>query len=290
MPARRLEANQTLQHCLDSTAAYIERTQLSSGAIPWFEGGIIDPWDHVEGIMGLAVAGRFEQARAGFEWLANQQLDDGAWYAAYQDTASVDSSRKETNFVAYPATGLWHYYLASGDVTSLRDFWPVVVQAMNWVTHLQTDEGEIFWAVDTEKGISEDALVTGCSSIYKSLECTARIAQVLGQDPAPWLAARERLGHTLRHKPHRFDRTWPSKERYAMDWFYPVLTGVLSQTAAQARLDQRWSAFVEASLGCRCVVEEPWVTVAETCELIMACVCANRLQEAEQLFKNLLQF
>ena len=44
--------------------------------------------------------------------------------------------------------------------------------------------------------------------------------------PPQWLLARERLGQALRHKPERFDRTWESKSRYSMDWFYPVLAGV----------------------------------------------------------------
>ena len=44
------------------------------------------------------------------------------------------------------------------------------------------------------------------------------------------------LGRLLRRRPHRFDRTWESKSRYSMDWFYPVLTGVISGAAARERL------------------------------------------------------
>lgn len=74
----------------------------------------------------------------------------------------------------------------------------------------------------------EDALVTGCSSIYKSLECAINIAITLDKESDGWNDAREALGDALRNKPERFDRTWESKSRYSMDWFYPILTGVIS--------------------------------------------------------------
>ena len=100
----------TLPGQLQATADYIENLQLPSGALPWFAGGITDPWDHVEALMGLTVAGRFNASLKGFEWLSRMQRSDGAWYAAYQDEAVADDTRAETNFVAYVATGIWHYY------------------------------------------------------------------------------------------------------------------------------------------------------------------------------------
>ena len=77
----------TLPRQLQATADYIENLQLPSGALPWFAGGITDPWDHVEALMGLTVAGRFDASLKGFEWLSRTQRCDGAWYAAYEDEA-----------------------------------------------------------------------------------------------------------------------------------------------------------------------------------------------------------
>ena len=37
-------------------------------------------------------------------------------------------------------------------------------------------------------------------------------------------------------------------------------------------------------------MEEPWVTVAETCELIMACVAAGEQAKAHNLFNDLQRF
>ena len=69
-----------------------------------------------------------------------------------------------------------------------------------------------------------------------------------------------------------------------MDWFYPVLTGVLTGTKAHAQLQSRWDTFVVDQLGCRCVLDQPWVTVAESCELVMALLAAGEYSRATQLF------
>ncbi len=275
---------------LASTARYIADLQLDSGALPWFEGGIVDPWDHVEAIMGLTVGGHTQAARHGFDWLADTQRDDGAWHAAYAEEEAAEDNRAETNFVAYPATGLWHYVQATGDMETAQRHWPMIKRAMDFVLSLQTQEGEIYWAVDAVKGVSHDALITGCSSIYKSLQCSALLANLLGEDATDYIHARSRLGEAIRTKPHLFDRTWPSKARYSMDWFYPVLTGVVEGPHASQRIHSRWDEFVESGLGCRCVVEEPWVTVAETCELIMACLAAGEDDKAHQLYSQLQRF
>ena len=280
----------TLAENLQATADYILRLQLPSGALPWFAGGITDPWDHVEAVMGLTVAGHHQAALKGFDWLANNQREDGAWFAAYQNNAVADDTRAETNFVAYVATGLWHYHLATGDTAALDRFWPMLRKAITFVLGQQAPSGEIYWAVDSRTGTSKDALVTGCSAIYKSLACACHVADALGEDCTRWRSARHRLGHALRNKPERFDRTWESKARYSMDWFYPVLTGVLRGEAAKKRINEKWETFVEPGLGCRCVEEQPWVTVAETCELIMACVVVGESQRAATLYQNIQRF
>ena len=95
---------------------------------------------------------------------------------------------------------------------------------------------------------------------------------MLGEAADDWLAAQQKLGVALAHKPERFDRTWEPKARYSMDWYYPVLSGALSVEAGDDRLAERWDTFVIDGFGCRCVADEPWVTVAETAELVIALV------------------
>ena len=69
-----------------------------------------------------------------------------------------------------------------------------------------------------------------------------------------------------------------------MDWYYPVLGGVLTGEAAVERLRERWADFVEEGRGARCVSDRPWVTAAETCELVLALDCAGLRDEALTLF------
>ena len=275
---------------VERTTDYIARTQQPGGGIPWFEGGIIDPWDHVESAMGLTVGGRLDAAEAAYQWLATHQHEEGYWLAAYDGDEVADGTRAETNFVAYAATGIWHHYMATGNEAFLRDLWPVISRALDFVLELQAETGEIYWALDTRTGINKDALLTGCSSIYRSLDCGIAIAQVLDEPHAHWQRARQRLGQALLTRPDRFDRTWDSKARYSMDWFYPVLSGVLSRPDARTRLGSRWNEFVSEGLGCRCVSDQPWITMAETCELIMACAAAGLNAQAVRLFEDLARF
>ena len=275
---------------IQHTAEYIARVQQPSGAIPWFPGGTLDPWDHVEAAMGLSVAGYSDEAEAAYRWLMGRQRDDGAWLAAYEGDEVVDGTRAETNFVAYVATGVWHHYLISGNHRFLGDMWPMIDRAMEFVLSLQAPSGEVYWALDTRTGINKDALVTGCSSIYKSLECAINAADMLGEDTQRLAAARSDLGAALRSRPERFDRTWESKQRYSMDWFYPVMTGVVEGEAARQRLAQRWKTFVEPDLGCRCVADQDWVTIAESCELTLACLAVQETGPARNLFSTLARY
>ena len=274
---------------LQATAEYIVHLQRPNGAIPWFSGGITDPWDHIEAMMGLTVHGEWSKAVAALQWLADRQRSDGAWYAAYNETGVADDSRAETNFVAYVATGLWHYFKITGERNVLETFWPMVDRAMQFVLAQQTADGEIYWAVDKHQGPSKDALITGCSSIYKSLECALNISLELNNPRGAWQIARQRLGNAIRNHPELFDRTWASKARYSMDWFYPILGGVLTGDVAQQRLLKRWDTFVKPGFGCRCVADQPWVTVAESCELVMACMAADLPNHARQIFDDIAQ-
>jgi hypothetical protein len=64
----------------------------------------------------------------------------------------------------------------------------------------------------------------------------------------------------------------------------------LSPKESRARLAERWDEFVEEGLGSRCVSDEPWVTVAESCELVMALLAAGDHARAVQLYSWLHQW
>jgi hypothetical protein len=272
------------------TVEFILNCQQADGSIPWFDGGHADPWDHVEAAMGLSIGGEWNAAEKAYQWLQDTQLEDGSWWAAYKSGAIDNGDRRETNFVAYIASGVWHHYLITDNTEFLNRLWPTVERAISFVLKLQSEHGEIQWAVKPCGSAKEDALITGCSSIYKSLECACNIAATLGRNRRDWVDARARLGDALRNKPERFDRTWESKARYSMDWFYPILAGLLSKSQAQARLKERWHEFVEQNMGCRCVSDQPWVTVAESCELTMALLAAGDHARAVTVYSWLHQW
>jgi len=268
----------------------ILKLQQPDGGIPWFEEGHLDPWDHVESAMALSVVGEYKAARDAFVWLADHQLDDGTWWESYRDSKPDKRERRETNFIAYVATGVWHHYLITQDDIWLASQFKMVASAINAVLRLQSNEGDIQWAFAADGSCMNDALVTGCSSIYRSLVCAERIAETLGLYHREWSRGRYALGVALKHKPERFDRTWAPKTRFSMDWFYPILSGIYSPDEARLRIGERWNQFVEPGIGCRCVSDEPWVTVAESCELVMALIAAEMHTEAQQLFKDISQW
>lgn len=267
--------------------------QRANGAIPWFDAGVFDPWNHVEAAMGLAVAGRLKEAERAYDYLASVQEPDGSWWAEYGSAVSLDTGKyegagnepkkRDTNFIAYVAVGIWHHYLLTGDRRVAERWFPMVARAIDFVLALQTDHGEVRWTAPDPVTPEDDALLTGNASIYKSIECAIRLATLIGKKRPDWVAARKLLGEAIAHKPHRFDRTWESKSNFSMDWYYPVLTGAITGDAAKARLAQRWHEFVVDGKGVRCVSGESWVTIAEGCELAMALAVAGQTAKAKEI-------
>ena len=262
--ANRAQADSALD--IDSAARFIEQTQLQSGEIPWHTGGKTDPWDHVEAAMGLSIGGCHEAARRAYEWLAKNQLEDGSWYSAYRDGIPEDTTR-ETHLAAYIAVGVFHYYLSTGDIDLLYHMWKPVKRAIDFAINLQAPGGEIFWAMSPQNKVDPMALMTGSSSIYMSIKCAISIATQLNQATQKWKSALNRLENAIKYKPHLFNMT---KARYAMDWFYPILCGVITGSDARKRLNRFWKKFVINAQGARCVSDRHWVTVAETAELSLA--------------------
>lgn len=260
------------------TAESIATAQESSGAIPWFPGGHTDPWDHVECAMALTAAGRWEEARAAYEWSRHTQRPDGSWPIKTR-LGVVEDPNSDSNFCAYIATGVWHHVLCTGDAEFAAVMWPVVRAAIDFVIGLRGPRGEIYWAQGPQGPLPE-ALLTGCSSIFHSLRCALALAEYLGMAQPRWEIAAELLGHAIVHHPDAF----AEKERYSMDWYYPILTGAIRGAAGSARIDQRWNDFVVEGMGIRCVSDRPWVTGAETCELVLALDAIGQRDRAHRQF------
>ena len=87
--------------------------QRENGAIPWYDGGVVDPWNHTEAAMGLTVLGDIENARRAFDYLKQTQLKDGSWWGELGSAVPFDEESqtytgegagmpvRDTNFAAY---------------------------------------------------------------------------------------------------------------------------------------------------------------------------------------------
>ena len=262
-----------------ATAGYIASAQERSGAIPWYPGGHVDPWDHVECAMALTVAGHADAAAAAYDWLRRAQRADGSWPTKVRGR-DVEDATADVNHCAYVAVGVWHHTLATGDTALAEAMWGTVRRAMAFVLRLQRPRGDIPWACDPDGRPAAETLLTGCASIHQALRCAAALAERLGRPQPDWELAAARLGHMVTGHEEIFG----DRGRYSMDWYYPVLGGAVRGAAARARLDADWGRFVVPGLGCRCVSDQPWVTGAETCELVLALHAAGRREQAAELF------
>lgn len=265
-------------------ATFIAGIQKENGEIPWSVGGKTDPWDHVESAMGLTVAGLYAEARHAYDWMTAAQNSDGSWYSALRDDRLEDGTR-ESNFAAYLAVGVFHYYLITRDTAFVRRMWPSVSAGIDFALSLQAPTGEIAWAKNQAGVIDRMALLTGSCSIYMSLKCALALAALLDETRQPWQSALEKLGYAIQHLPHHFNMI---KSRFSMDWYYPVLCGAVSGVEARGRIDRGWEKYAVPGWGIRCVSDQPWVTMAETAELVLSLAAIDAYEEAETVFNWLL--
>lgn len=251
------------------TAASIAAMQEPSGAVPWTPGDKTDVWNHVEAAMALLVGGQAEAAERAYAWCARTQRPDGSWPMEIV-VGEVRDASGETNMSAYLAVGVWHHWLLRHDRSFVNRMWPVVRRGLDFVVGLQLSFGGIAWAQEWHDGapgrVNEEALLAGSSSIYQALRAGCALAELVGDPQVDWELAGGRLGHALRH--HR--DLFLDKSQFSMDWYYPVLGGAVRGPAAVELIASRWDRFVVDGLGIKCVEQNPWVTGAETCELVMS--------------------
>jgi hypothetical protein len=252
-----------------ATAATIAAMQEPDGAVPWSVGAHVDVWNHVEAAMALDVAGQSAAATAAYEWCRRWQRHDGSWPMKIV-AGEVEDASGETNMSAYLAVGVWHHWLLHRDLGFVERLWNTVRRGLDFVVGMQLPFGGIAWSQEWDEhgpaGVNREALLAGSSSIYQALRAGVALADLV-DDPQPeWELAGGRLGHALRE--HR--DLFLDKATFAMDWYYPVLGGAVRGGAGLELIDGRWAEFVMPGLGVRCVDTNPWVTGAETCELVMA--------------------
>ena len=259
------------------TAEAVAATQQPDGALPWPDGHV-EAWDHVESAMALLAAGLDAEAARAWDWLAAAQREDGTWPMRTVAGAVVDAG-SDTNQAAYVATGLWHAHLATGDRRLVDRSWPVVRRALDAVVSRQAPGGQLAWARAADGRLDRTALLTATASCALSLRCGAAVAELVGDPHPEWELAAAAAEHAVAAHGDRF----ADRSRWSMDWYYPVLAGAVRGVPARERLAARWSEFVVPGLGVRCVADRPWVTGAESAELVLALDAAGRTGDGHAL-------
>ena len=259
--------------------------QLPNGMVPWFPGGHADPWNHVEAAMALALGGRRADAERAYDWLVSRQRPDGSWHQYYL-ADGIEQDKLDANTIAYVATGVWHHWLMYADRGFAEAMWPVVDAAVGFVLDLQTERGEIIWARHADGTPWSFALLTGSASMCHSLRCAIALADLLGHERPQWRDGAARLTAVVAaHCAGDLPDAFAPKHRWAMDWYYPVMAGVVLGDAGRARLDAMSDTFIMESCGVRCVSDRPWTTAAETSECLLAYLAVDRRETALDLFR-----
>jgi hypothetical protein len=265
------------------TAASIAAMQEPSGAIPWTPGEHTDVWNHLEAAMALLVGGELEAADRAYQWALDNQRADGSWAMKYV-AGEVEDHSGETNMSAYLAVAVWHHWLVRNDHAFVERCWPAVRRALDWVVSLQLPYGGIAWSQEQPSGtVNAEGLLAGSSSIYQSLRAGVALSELMDEPQPEWELAGGRLGHALRE--HR--DLFLDKSQFSMDWYYPVLGGAVRGEAGRELLVSKWDHFVRPGLGILCVDTDPWVTGAETCELVMALDAVGERERALRLLADM---
>ena len=267
---------------LTEIASGLGKYQLPNGLILQTIGGVGDPWNHVEVLMALTIAGDYERAERGYRWLANNQLGEGSWFQYYRRD-SVHSSRIDFNVTGYVATGLLHYWRSTKDEDLVGSLWPTLVRAVSFIDAHMDNQGLAPWSVNS-RGVAESfSLLTGSSSLMHSLYCANQLAVEIGEEPVIGVERLSALRHRITSHPEKF----VDKSNFAMDWYYPALTGAKPFTNGdRLKFEQK---FLIPGVGVRCVATSDWVTAAETAEYALTLTRNQDFVGARQLLSDIEQ-
>ena len=222
----------------------LKEYQNSDGSIPSTDKGEHDHWDHLESAMGLAISGFRDEFEAALDWSKNNQKPDGSWYELYSFSNPIEMN-KQSNHASYFALSL------------------------SFISSLQSKSGAIIWNIDEKGNKDFDYLLTGNSSIAKSIQSALHLYKVIGKETNPMKELLINLTDAIQNPSNKFDKK-KDRSRFSMDSYYPVLSGVLDISEETKYIKQTLEKFYVSDLGIKCVSDQPWVTVAETCEFVIA--------------------
>jgi hypothetical protein len=238
--------------------------------------------------VALDLAGKYEESEKAYHWLSRTQNPDGSWYYSYLDGQPRDTT-KDVNYSTYVATGVWCHYLTTGDVDFLKQMWPSIEKAIKFAMTLRQPGGEIYWAYAPSGEVWKGALMAASCCTWQNIRSSITIASILGLEKPEWDAVSNSLFKRILEHPEIFDNFGKNQNGSAMSWYYPVLSGLIEGNAARQQISSKWDDFIMEGWGCKCVVDKPWVTAAETCELILVLNSIGETEKAESMMEWLLK-
>ena len=208
--------------------------------VPWYRGGHADPWNHVEATMALAAGGRWGEVERAFDWLAANQLADGSWCTFYL-ADGVDRAAPGPQRLRLPCHRR-----------------PVVLAAGRrrrrcWRNCGRCSSGRISWCLRYQRqgeklpgplAPTAPSALSLCSLRPRrsNTPCARRpgspSSSATSVEAEIWSAAAGRAAEAVAGRPGSFE----PKDRWAMDWYYPVLSGAVvgrRSPAAHARALER---------------------------------------------------
>ena len=242
----------------------------------------------MESILGLNFSKELNSSKLAFKWLIDNQNSDGSWFSKYEDEKPIEKN-KPTHFGPYISVAALHFYKIFADKKYLKKLWPTIESAVNFSINYQITNGTIPWSIDSDGLVEEDYLLTGSSSILKSIECAIAIAKILDNKSNinKWTQSYHLLADAIRNPESKFDLL-KDRKSFSMDWYYPIISGCLCESEKLFYIEKIFKDFYVKDIGVKCVVHEPWITVAETSEFIISLVIAERGKDAQKLVIDVL--
>ena len=220
-----------------ATAEWIAALQLPTGMIPWFPGGHCDPWNHVETAMALDVAGLHDAAAHAYRWLADIQRPDGSWWNYYLPDGigrGRQARHQRVRLRRHRACGTTGCAPPTGRSSTSCGRWCSARSTGCCRCAAPTGRSSGPATPTTPRGTTRCSPARRASPTRCAAACT--LGAVVGERHRAWSAAADVLAERVTNAPDAFE----PKDRWAMDWYYPVLTGTLTGEPAKARLAEGW--------------------------------------------------
>lgn len=259
---------------------WIIKNQNNNGAINWDQRGKCDPWDHCECLIALAIYEEWDPFIRGVNWFFDNLNSDGLIPSEFKND-EITKDYYESHHAPYIFLPLYQKFLIDNDIDYIKQYKKQIQTIYKTTLAFADSQGFLFWAKD-EKGFSDNSLVTASCSVHISLKIFEKIADIIGLD----YSHDEILLNEEKINSKRFDRDGISRKRFSMDNYYPFLCGI----GNDEKIDNALGDFYKAGLGIKCVIEEPWVTFAESSEFIISMVKMKKNEDAKKILKEIMKF